>query len=171
MTICVDTASYHQVTCVVCKHDRKCRSCEYWYVIHVLLLLFIYFNQIWCMSGYSSESNYKSKVKEKASGFPRMIGVSFIGKMHKLVYIRNRCVSVWIMLLSYIIIERTFFLFSGFDRILHCLRLSTDVYWINSGAYKLFYFRVPSSLRSQAAGRNRGWPWLPSRSFDGGVAG
>ncbi len=26
------------------------------------------------MSGYSSESNYKTKVKEKASGFPRMIG-------------------------------------------------------------------------------------------------
>ena len=32
------------------------------------------------MSGYSSESNYKSKVKEKASGFPHMIGMSFIGK-------------------------------------------------------------------------------------------
>ncbi len=55
-------------------------------------------------------------------------------------------VSVWIMLLSYIIIERIFFLFSGFDRILHCLRLSTDVYWINSGSYKPFYFRVPLSL-------------------------
>jgi hypothetical protein len=43
------------------------------------------------MSGYSSESNYKSKVKEKASGFPRMIGMSFFGKMHKLVHVRNRC--------------------------------------------------------------------------------
>ncbi len=32
------------------------------------------------MSGYSSESNYKSKVKEKTSGFTHMIGVSFIGK-------------------------------------------------------------------------------------------
>ncbi len=91
VTICVDTASYHQVTCVVCKHDRKCRSCEYWYVIRVLLLLLIYFNQIWCKSGYSSESDYKSKVKEKPSRFPRMIGVSFIGKMHKLVHVRNRC--------------------------------------------------------------------------------
>jgi hypothetical protein len=32
------------------------------------------------MLSYSSESNYKSKVKEKASGFPHMIGMSFIGK-------------------------------------------------------------------------------------------
>jgi hypothetical protein len=30
------------------------------------------------MSGYSSESNCKSKVKEKASGLPRMIDISFI---------------------------------------------------------------------------------------------
>ena len=32
------------------------------------------------MSDYSSESNYKSKVKGKASGFPHMVGLSFIGK-------------------------------------------------------------------------------------------
>jgi hypothetical protein len=47
VTICVDTASYHQVTCVVCKHDRKCRSGEYGYVIHVLILLLFILTQFY----------------------------------------------------------------------------------------------------------------------------
>jgi hypothetical protein len=38
------------------------------------------------MLSYSPESNYNSKVKGKASGFPHMVGLSFIGKcMSKLI--------------------------------------------------------------------------------------
>ncbi len=71
--------------------------------------------------------------------------------MHKLVNVRNRCRNVWIMLLSYtyIIVSRSF-LFSGFNRILYCLQLSTDVDWIKCCAFKQFHFRVPLPL---------GGPW------------
>jgi hypothetical protein len=38
------------------------------------------------MLSYSPESNYKSKVKGKASWFPHMVSLSFIGKcMSKLM--------------------------------------------------------------------------------------
>ncbi len=38
------------------------------------------------MLSYSPESNYKSKVKGKASGFPHMVGLSFVGKcMSKMI--------------------------------------------------------------------------------------
>jgi hypothetical protein len=56
------------------------------------------------MLSYSSESNYKSKVKEKASGFPHMSGMSFIGECISKVISGLDAVSVYIMLLSYIIV-------------------------------------------------------------------
>jgi hypothetical protein len=42
------------------------------------------------MLSYSPESNYKSKVKGKASGFPLMVGLSY-WQMHEQDDTRNRC--------------------------------------------------------------------------------
>ncbi len=127
----------------MCKHDRKSRSCEYGYVIYVLILLLFIFNRNWWMSGYSSESNYKSKSK-KSKRISAYDWYEFsLSRMHKLVHVRNRCRDVWIMYwVTYIIVSGSF-LFSGFNRILHCLRLSTDVDWIKCCAYKPFHLRVP----------------------------
>ncbi len=50
----------------------KCKPCEYWYLILKPNLIQV-------------------KSQRKASGCPHMISMSFIGKMHKLIQVRNRC--------------------------------------------------------------------------------
>jgi hypothetical protein len=156
-------------TCVVCKHDEKCRSCEYGYVIHVLILLLFIFNRNWWMSGYSSESQKTKKSKRISKYDWYEFSVS---RMHKLVHVRNRCRNVWIMSLSYIlyIIVSGSFLFSGFNRIPHFTRPTTvNRCWLN----KVLRVSLQGSVAtgwSQATGRKGGWPWQPSMSFDGRIA-
>ncbi len=130
------------------------------------------------MSGYSSESNYKSKVKENQADCRVWLNVykfSLFG-MHKLVQVRNRCRNVWIMSLSYTyIIVSGSFLFSGFNpisafRTLCCLQLSTNVSWIKCCAFNRFTSRFrcrQAVLGDRQKGR---WPWQPLMSIDGRVA-
>ncbi len=118
--ICVSTASYHQVYMCCVQTWWKCRSCEYGYVIHVLiLLLFIYYLtgidecQATIRKVFTSQKSKKSKRIAAYDWYE----FSWIG-MHRLVQVRNRCRNVWIMLLSYAyIIVSGSFLFSGFNRI------------------------------------------------------
>jgi hypothetical protein len=56
------------------------------------------------MLSYSSEDVYKSKVKERASGFPHMACLSFIEKCIRNLMLEIDAVSVQIMSLSYAII-------------------------------------------------------------------
>ncbi len=51
---------------------------NYWCLSRVVLSYC--FSKFWCMLSCSSESNYKSKVKGKVSGFPHMVCLSFISK-------------------------------------------------------------------------------------------
>ncbi len=109
--------------------------------------LFIYYlNRNWWMSGYSSESNYKSKVKEKqADAAYDWYKFSLCG-MHKLVQVRNWCRNVWIMSLSYTyIIVSGSFLFSGFNRFPHFIPPTTVYKFQLNKVLRVqpFLFRVP----------------------------
>ncbi len=111
--ICIDTASYHQVYMCCVQTWWKCRSCEYGYVIRVLiLLLFIYY-----LTGIDECQATVQKViiSQKSKKIKRISAYdwyefSWIG-MHKLVQVRNRCRNVWIMSLYIYHSKRIFSVF------------------------------------------------------------
>ncbi len=129
VTICVDTASYHQVTCVVCKHDRKCRSCEYWYVVRVLLLLLFILTKFDVCQATVQRVIASQKSKKKQADFRVWLVWVFI-KQNAEAMSEIDAVIVWIMVLSYIYhSERIFFCFqalTAFYTAYDCLRMFTE---------------------------------------------
>ncbi len=140
----------------------KCRSCEYGYVIRVLiLLLFIYY-----LTGIDEcQATVQKVITSQKSKKSKRISVydwyefSWIG-MHRLVQVRNRCRNVW---MSYIIVSGSF-LFSGFNRTsaFPHFMLSTTTYscWLNK-VLRVQTVSLPGSVaagRSQATGRKGDGP-------------
>ncbi len=165
--ICVDTASYHQVYMCCVQTWWKCRSCEYGFVIRVLiLLLFIYY-----LTGIDECQATVQKVitSQKSKKSKRMSAYDWYkfswNGMHKLVQVRNRCRNVWIMLLSYAyIIVSGPFLFSGFNptSAFPHFMLSTTIYrcWLNK-VLRVQTVSLPGSVAagwSQATGRKGNGP-------------
>ncbi len=146
--IYVDTASYHQVYMCCVQTWWKWRSCEYGYVIHVLiLLLFIYYLpgidecQATVQKVITSQKSKKSK-RIAAYDWYKFL----LCGMHKLVQVRSKCRNAWIMLLSYAyIIVSGSFLFSGFNRFPHFIPPTTGYKCqLNKVLHvQPFLFRVP----------------------------
>jgi hypothetical protein len=152
-------------TCVICKHDGIIGrvNMDMWSVSWFYFILFI-FNQNWCMSGYSSDSNRKSKSQRKASGLPHTFGLSFRNmERYKLVHVRNRCCNVWVVSLYTC---HNNWIFSVFRlQPLFAFMSPTTVSWINCCTFEPFYFRSGCRWAVPGGGQTRGWPWQPLNKF------
>ena len=81
------------------------------------------------MLSCSPESNYKSKVKGKASGFPHMVGLSFIGKCISKLISGIDAVSVNNVIKLYHYLNGSFFCFqalTAFCTAYDCLPMFTE---------------------------------------------
>ncbi len=106
----------------------KCRSCEYGYVIHVLILLYLFIIKTGideCQATVQRAITSQKSKKSKRIAAYDWYKLSLCG-MHQLVQVRNWCRNVWIMSLSYTyIIVSGSFLFSGFNRFPHFIPPTT----------------------------------------------